>query len=134
MFNGTALKASLDKYGRDTLNETFGKQWTDDAYKFANVAQFVTQRNPNSGGIVSAMVALNPLRHIWKIADIAGTTYLLRQPGVLKWLSEGIQPGNAGAAAGAIAKVGAIATALAKDKTASGTMDISKVLEPQNQQ
>lgn len=129
IFDGKAFSESLDKYGRSTLEATFGKQWTDDAYKFARIAQFVTQKNPNSGGLVSAMVALNPLRHIWKIADIAGTTYLLRQPGVLKWLSEGIQPGAVAGGAGALTRVGAIATALAKDKTSAGALDLTKMQE-----
>lgn len=126
IFDGKALNATLDKYGRETLTETFGKQTTDDLYRFAKTAQFVTQTNPNSGGIVAAAVALHPLRNLWKIVDLAGTSYLLRQPGAIKWLSEGIQPGNKAAAAGAITRLGALATALVKDKTSSGSMDLAR--------
>ena len=126
LFDGKSLNATLKTYGRSTLEETFGKQTTDDLFQFAKVAQFVTQTNPNSGGIVAAAVALRPLNNIWKIVDLAGTSYLLRQPGAIKWLSEGIQPGNKAAAAGAITRLGALATALVKDKTSSGSMDLTR--------
>lgn len=126
LFSGKALNDTLNKYGRETLDATFGKQTTDDLYKFAKTAQFMTQTNPNTGGLVAAMVALHPLRYIWKIADIAGTSYLLRQPGAIKWLSEGIQTGNKAEAAGAITRLTALATSIVKDKTSSGSMDISR--------
>lgn len=126
IFDGKALYSSLNKYGRPTLEETFGKQTTDELYQFARIGHFVTQTNPNSGGIVAAIVALNPLKSIWKIVDLAGTSYLLRQPGAIKWLSEGIKPGDKAVAAGAITRLGALATALVKDKTSSGAIDLSR--------
>lgn len=123
LFDGKALADTLNKYGKATLTETFGKETTDDLYKFARVAQFVTQENPNKGSIVGPIIALHPLRYAWKIIDLAGSSYLLRQPGAIKWLSEGIQPGNKAAAAAAITRLGALATAIAKDKTSSWTID-----------
>lgn len=126
LFDGKSLNATLKTYGRPTLEETFGKQTTDELYQFARVAQFVTQTNPNSGGIVAAVVALQPLKNVWKIVDLAGTSYLLRQPGAIKWLSEGIETGNKAAAAGAITRLGSLAMALVKDKTSSGSVDLSR--------
>lgn len=126
IFKGKDLVKTLNKFGRPTLEETFGKQTTDDLFRFGRTAQFVTQKNPNSGGIVSAMIALSPFRHIWKIVDIAGTSYLLRQPGAIKWLSEGIQLGDKAAAAGAITRLGALSTAIVRDKTSAGSIDLNR--------
>lgn len=125
LFDGKALNETLNKYGRQTLEETFGKATTDDLFKFARTAQFVTQTNPHKGGIVAASLALHPLRHIWKIVDLAGTSYLLRKPGAIKWLSEGIDPGKTGDAAGAITRIGALATEIVRDKTSAGTIDLN---------
>ena len=126
IFDGKALRDTLDKYGRPTLDATFGKSTTDDLYKFATTAQFVTQQSSLKSSIVAPIVALHPLRYIWKIADLAGTSYLLRQPGAIRWLSEGITPGNKAAAAGAITRLGSLATALVSDKTSSGQMDLTR--------
>jgi hypothetical protein len=134
LFDGKALTETLNRYGRATLDETFGKQTTDDLFKFARTAQFVTQTNPHKGGIVAAALALHPLRHIWKIADLAGTSYLLRQPGAIRWLSEGINPGNAGAAAGAITRLGSLAASIVRDKTSSGAIDLNAPLVQQQGQ
>jgi hypothetical protein len=131
IFDGKALKGTLNKYGYETLAEMFGKDTTNDLYKFADIAQFVTQKNPHAGGIVAATVALHPLRNVWKILDLAGTGYLLRQPGAIRWLSEGIALGDKAEAAGAISRLGSLATAIVKDKTSSGSMDLNR---PQYQQ
>jgi hypothetical protein len=134
IFDGKALTATLNKYGRPSLEEMFGKETTDDLFKFAKTAQFVTQENPNKGSIVAAVLALHPLRHIWKIADIAGTSYLLRQPGAIRWLSEGIEPGNKAAAAGAISRLSALSSALVREKTSAGSMDLTRPeYQPQQQ-
>lgn len=134
IFDGKALLDTLNKYGRSTLEETFGAQTTNDLYQFARTAQFVTQTNPNKGSIAAAMLALNPLRHAWKLVDIAGSSYLLRQPGAIRWLSEGINTGNAGAAAGAITRLGALATSIVRDKTSAGAIDLNAPLVNQGQQ
>lgn len=125
IFDGKALQATLDKYGKPTLIETFGRETTDALFQFAKTTQLVTQTNKNSGGIVAAAVALHPLNNIGKILDIALTTRLLRSPGAIKWLSEGVDSGNAGTAAGALTRLGALSTAIAKDKTSSAPIDLN---------
>lgn len=126
IFDGKALNAAINKYGRETLEETFGKELTSELQKFANITQLVTQRNKNAGGIVAASVALHPLNNIGKIADIFLTTKFLRTPGAIKWVSEGLKLGDKAAAAGAFARAGAIASNVANDKTSSAPIDLNR--------
>lgn len=125
VLNGKQLRAEMDRYGRKTLEATFGADLTNDLYKFANVSEFVTKKGPmGAGGIVAANVALHPVNNIGKIIDFAIAARLLRKPGVIKWLAEGISPDTPPKkAAAALARVSTLAAALGGDETGSATLN-----------
>ncbi len=125
LFNGSKLRSSLDKYGKNTLRETFGEDITKDLYKFADLSEFITKKGPmGAGGIVAAGVALHPLNNLGKIAEMSALGRILRTPGAIKWLSEGISADTpAKQAAASLARVSLLATALVGDETSSATFN-----------
>ena len=136
IFNGAALRSSLDKYGKNTLRETFGNDITADLYKFANLAEFVTKQGPGgAGGIVAASVALRPLNNVGKIVEMLALGRILRTPGAIKWLSEGISADTpTKQAAASLARVSLLATALVGDETGSATVNATPELVDQTPQ
>ena len=116
----------MDTYGKKTLDATFGADLTKDLYRFADIAEFVTKKGAwGAGGIVAANVALHPIKNIGKIADLMITSRLLRTPGVIRWLSEGISADTPPKkAAAALARVSSIAATLVGDETGSATINL----------
>lgn len=128
VLSGAELKKQLDKYGASTLKATFGEDLTRDLYKFASLSEFVTKQGPmGAGGIVAANVALHPIGNIGKLSEFFLLGRLLRTPGAIRYLTEGINPTTPPAqAAAALARVSALSAAILEDKTGSASV----VLDP----
>ena len=126
VLNGRQLKAELDRYGKKTLEATFGKDLSSDLYKFAELSEFITKKGPvGAGGIVAANVALHPVKNIGKMVDLFVMGRLMRTPGFVKWLSEGIDANTPPKkAAAALARVSALTAAMAEDETGSATVHL----------
>lgn len=93
---GEPLQKELNRYGRPYLEEVFGKQWTDSAFKFARQAEVATRKNPvDSGGLLAATIGLHWLRHFGDIAKYFTAGELLSTDPVITYLSTGIEFGGA---------------------------------------
>lgn len=87
---GEPLQKELNRYGRPYLEEVFGKDWTEAAYKLARQAEVATRKNPSdSGGIAAAAVGLHPLRHLGEIARYFTAGELLSTEPMITYLSKG---------------------------------------------
>lgn len=127
VFDGKAFRDSLDKYGREVLEEVHGKQWVDDAYKYANSLMLANKKMSLSGGIVAANVALHPIANLPKLVWLRAVAKVMEQPGTFKYLTEGFQLGpNTAKGAEAINRVLTQALALAKDRTGSATVTLTE--------
>lgn len=129
IFDGKAFRNSLDKYGRDVLNEVHGKQWTDAAYDYANALMLSEKKMGFSGGIVAANVALNPVQHLPLLAWLRGLAKVMQSDAAFKYLTTGVQLGpNTQAGAAAITRIMTQAAANARDETGSSKITVA---EPQ---
>ena len=127
IFNGRSFRDALDKYGRQTLEEVHGKRWVDDAYRYANSLMFAEKKTAMSGGIVAANVALHPVQNLPRLVWIRAMAKLVEQPGSFKYLTDGITLGpNTKAGAGALSRLTAQITALARDETGSASITVTQ--------
>lgn len=87
---GEPLVKTLDTYGRSYLEEFYGKQWTDEMYKFARTADFATRKNPSDAGkIVTAVYRLAPFTHKVALLKTFLAAEYLSKPGFVKYIGEG---------------------------------------------
>ena len=129
IFDGKAFRDSLDKYGREVLQEVHGKQWVDDAYKYANALMLSNKRMGYSGAIVAANVALHPLVNLPKLVWLRAVAKVMENPGTFNYLTKGVQLGpETKEGAMAISRVFMQAAALARDETGSAKFTVT---EPQ---
>ena len=132
IFDGKAFRDTLDKYGRDVLTEVHGKQWVDDAYRYANALMIANKRASLSGGIVAANVALHPIVNMPKLLWLRGLAKVMEQPGTFKYLTEGIQLGpTSKAGAETISRVLSQAATLVGDETGSARVTLTEPKSPQ---
>ncbi len=126
IFSGRALRDSLEKYGRQTLEEVHGKQWVDDAYRYANSLMLAEKRMSMSGNLVAANVALHPVQNLPRLIWIRGLAKLLEQPGTFKYLTEGFKPNaTVKETTAAATRLASQITALANDETGSARVTLT---------
>ena len=126
VFDGRSFRDTLEKYGRELLEEVHGKEWTDGAFKYANALMLSEKKMGMSGGIVAANIALHPIKNMPKLIWLRALAKVMEQPGTFKYLTEGIQFGPSTVAGSrALSKVAAQATALASDKTGAARFTIT---------
>jgi hypothetical protein len=126
VFNGRAFRDTLEKYGRQTLEEVHGKEWVDQAYRYANGLMLAEKKMSLSGGIVAANVALHPIQNLPKLVWLRAVAKVMEQPGTFKYLTEGMTLGpNTKAGAAAFARVSAQVAANARDETGSATFTLT---------
>jgi len=127
VFDGKHLRDTLDSYGRTTLEQVHGKQWVDDAYKFAGALMLANKTAKLSGGIVAANVALHPLVNLPRLVYIRALAAFVSQPFGFKYLTEGILQGpTTKAGAEALAKVSTQIAALARDETGAARFTVTE--------
>ena len=127
VFDGKKFRDVLDKYGRNVLEEVHGKQWVDDAYKYANALMLSDKQMKFSGGIVAANVALHPIKNLPRLVLIRWMAKLVEQPGTFKYLTDGITLGpKTKAGAAALARLSAQVIALADDETGSASFTLTE--------
>jgi hypothetical protein len=127
IFNGRAFRDTLDKYGRQTLEEVHGKEWVNSAYRYANSVMLAEKKMSLSGGIVAANVALHPMQNLPKLVWLRAVAKVMEQPGTFKYLTEGITLGpNTKAGAAALARVSAQVAANARDETGSASITFTE--------
>jgi len=114
VFNGPAFRKTLDLYGKETLNATFGKELTKDLYKFANEVTVLTAQH-QSGGLVAANMALLPVRKpvgaARTLLPLKFVANLMNKPGFLEYMTFGMKNPNTRKGAEALAKINALASA-----------------------
>jgi hypothetical protein len=126
VFNGRIFRDTLEKYGRQTLEEVHGKQWVDQAYRYANGLMLAEKKMSLSGGIVAANVALHPIQNLPKLVWLRAVAKVMEQPGTFKYLTEGMTLGqNTKAGAAALARVSAQVAANARDETGSASFTLT---------
>lgn len=131
VFDGKAFRDGLDKYGRAVLEEVHGKEWVDQAYKYANALMLAEKTMKLSGGIVAANVALHPVRNLPKLLWLRAVAHIVEQPGTFKYLTEGIQFGpRTEKFANALTKFASQVAALASDETGSASITLTAPKEP----
>ncbi len=116
IFNGKALQDTLDSYGKETLDAMFGRQLSDDLYRFSRVTRFVTQKQAMSGGLVAAGVALHPWRNFGRILQMNLMSRFMNTDAGIRWLTVGLKAPKTRAGAAAIARASSLAAALADDE------------------
>lgn len=95
--SGAPLKAELEKYGKPYLEEVMGKEWTKDAFDFANAAEIGMRPLTavhGAGLVISGGMRTSPLSH-----KLLGLRYwamgeLWSKPTVIKYLSGGFSEGK----------------------------------------
>lgn len=126
IFDGRAFRDTLDKYGRQVLEEVHGKEWTDGAYKYATALMLAEKQMKLSGGIVAANIALHPMSNLPKLVWLRGLAHVMEQPGTFKYLTEGFRLGpNTKAGAEVINRVLTQAAANARDETGSAKVTLT---------
>lgn len=126
VFDGKGFRDTLDKYGKETLEEVHGKQWVDEAYQYANALMLSEKKMSLSGGIVAANIALHPLRNMPKLLWLRVMSKIMQQPGTFKYLTEGFKHGpNTDAAAAAVNRFLTQTAALARDETGSARFTLT---------
>lgn len=126
VFNGRAFRDTLDKYGRQTLEEVHGKEWVDQAYRYANGLMLAEKKMSLSGGIVAANVALHPIQNLPKLVWLRAVAKVMEQPGTFKYLTEGMTLGpNTKKGAEAFARVSSQIAANARDETGSASFTLT---------
>ena len=89
---GEPLMKELERYQRPYLEDVFGKEWTDAAFKFARQAEIATRKNPiDSGGLLAATLGLHWMRHLGEIAVYLAAGEALSTAPVITYLSKGIE-------------------------------------------
>ena len=132
VFNGRAFRDALDKYGAETLKEVHGKQWVDEAYKYANSLMLAEKRMAMSGNIVAANVALHPVKNLPRLLWIRGLAKVMEQPGTLKYLTQGFRPNAAiKETTAAVTRLASEVAALGRDETGSATVTLTAPQQPQ---
>ena len=127
VFNGKAFRDSLDKYGRDALEQVHGKEWVDSAYKYANALMLSEKRQALSGGIVAANIALHPVKNLPQLLWIGSLARIMEQPGTFKYLTEGFKFGPQSKQAGAaVNRLLSQTMALARDETGSARFTLTE--------
>ena len=104
IFTGTNFLNALDNYSRPTLDAMFGKELTNEMYRFGRVTQFVTQKLKFSGGIVAANVALHPIANIGKLVQLNILSRFMNSPVGFRWLTEGFRAPRTRAGAMALSR------------------------------
>ena len=127
VFDGRGFRDTLEKYGREVLEEVHGKEWTDGAYKYANALMLAEKKMAMSGGIVAANVALHPIRNLPKLVWLRVLAKGMEQPGTFKYLTEGVRLGpTTTAGAKALSRVAAQFATLANDETGSARFTVTE--------
>jgi hypothetical protein len=89
---GQPLLDELNRYDKTYLNEVFGKEWTDSAYKLAKNIEVGTRKNPtDSGGMIAASIGLHWLRHLGEVARYFTASEGLQYGPVITYLSKGVE-------------------------------------------
>lgn len=126
VFDGRSFRDSLDKYGREVLEEVHGKAWTDSAYAYANALMLAEKRMKMSGGIVAANVALHPVKNLPKLVWLRAVAKVMEQPGTFKYLTEGFRLGpQTTEGFRQLSRFGAQVAAIANDETGSARFTIT---------
>jgi len=109
VFNGThasKLESALNSYGRQTLNEMFGKETTDGLYALTKFSETASQAPIKGlGGLAPAGIAAGlgvasafsaPFTTLTTIGGLLGMSRLLRTEGFLKTITRpvGVRPGK----------------------------------------
>ncbi len=94
LFAGNALKDTLHQYGRDYLEEAYGKEMADDLFRLGDTVALISSK-PKIGGAVGFVagvgIMLHPLRHIGKLVGMHILNELMSKPVFLKWLIFGFK-------------------------------------------
>jgi len=95
--SGAPLKKELERYGRPHLEEVMGKEWTRDAFNFADAAEIASRQLasvPGAGLVVSGGLRTSPLSHKWLAMKYWAMGELWSKPSVIKYLSGGFKEGK----------------------------------------
>jgi hypothetical protein len=95
--SGAPLVAELERYGEPYLREVMGKAWTEDAFKFARVADTATRPLANVAGagiVVSGGIKTSPFHHKVAALKYLALGEIYSKPAVLKYLSGGFEHGK----------------------------------------
>jgi hypothetical protein len=125
VFDGRALRDALNKYGRHTLVEVHGNEWTDNAYKYAASLMLAEKKAKLSGGIVAANIALHPLANAPHLIWLRALTKLMEQPGTYKYLTDGLSS-NTKNATEALTRFTTQLIAQAEDETGSARFTLTE--------
>lgn len=128
IFNGKGLLDSLDSYGKETLVEMFGKDLTNNLYRFGEVMQFSTQKMGMSGGLVAANIALHPLANLGLLAKLNIMNRFMNSKMGIKWLTEGVKAPKTRAGVASITRAALLMAMLADQET--GVAKINLVAPP----
>lgn len=127
IFDGKAFRDQLDKYGKQVLEEVHGKEWADQAYKFANALMLSNKKMALSGGIVAANIALHPVANLPKLVWLRAVAKVMEQPGTFKYLTEGFNVGpNTKEGAMALSRFANQVMANARDETGSARFTVTE--------
>ena len=103
--SGSVLKEALAKYGDDTISEMFGPEMSSRLQKFASQVAFVTARQKiGAGALHVGAIAMAPLRHKARIAELFGVRWLLTRPSFIKFMTEGYEAKTARRVADGLAR------------------------------
>jgi len=121
IFNGKAFLKTLNTYERSQLDAMFGKEMTDDLFKLGRVVNLVSSKTHGmSGGLVTAYIALHPLKHLGTLAKMNVLSRVLSSPTGLKWFTTGLSAPKTRAGAEAVTRLTAMMTTMAEDETGPG--------------
>lgn len=116
-FNGKKFLGVLDGYGKETLNEMFGKELTRELYRLGNVTQFVGQKMAMSGGLVAAHISLHPIQNMPRLFQLKILQKIMHSEAGLRWLTTGIQAPKTRAGAEALSRLTVYVQTLADQET-----------------
>ncbi len=91
LVNGKAFLDTLDKYKKPTLVKMFGKEKSEELYKFGRVAQLISKKQKDQGGLIAAAIAVRPLQNIGTLAKLRVWFEVFNHPRGLKWLTTGLE-------------------------------------------
>ena len=119
MFNGVALKKSLESYGDETLTAILGADTVKSLHRLSDVTRTATNTMGASGGLVVAAKMLAPLSNLGFLAKMRVLNRLMRTPKMLKWLTVGLQAPKTRAGSAALTRLSTMLTTLSKADTAT---------------
>ena len=94
LFDGFALKKTLDEFGDETMATMFGGGTAKELRKFSNVLLLASRQKTNaSGGLIAAAIAVRPLQNLGTLAKFAVVRRFMSSEASLRWLTIGIQLG-----------------------------------------